>query len=213
MPLDPNPLPPVMALTQDGLALSHEDQARALTAAGVRWIQLRMKHAAPDRWVSTARAVVAICRDAGALCIINDSVDVALAAGADGVHLGRLDGNWSDARRRLGPDRVIGGTVNYADDARRAAASQALNYVGIGPFRFTTTKQNLAPVLGLAGIAALLPLLGPLPAWAIGGVRPDDLPAVRRAGLAGVAVSSSLYLDNQIAANYAAFANAWSADS
>ena len=209
MPLDPAHFPPVMALTQDGLPLSHVEQARALTAAGAHWIQLRMKHAAPDAWLATAREVVAICHDAGALCTINDSVEIALAADADGVHLGKTDGDWIEARTRLGADKLLGGTVNYPDDATRAAAAHALDYVGVGPLRFTTTKQKLAPVLGVEGIAALLPLLGGLPAWAIGGVQPADLPALRRAGLAGVAVSSALYAGSQIAANHAALAQAW----
>lgn len=209
MPPDAAHFPPVMALTQDGLALSHAEQARALTTAGARWIQLRMKHAAPEAWLATAREVVAICHGAGALCTINDSVDLALAAEADGVHLGSRDEAWAAARARLGPGRILGGTVNHAGDARRAAAAGVLDYVGVGPLRFTATKQNLAPVLGLAGIAALLPALGGLPAWAIGGVQPADLPALRRAGLAGVAVSSPLYTTNPIAANYAAFAGAW----
>jgi thiamine-phosphate pyrophosphorylase len=209
MPLDRAHFPPVMALTQDGLALSHIEQARALTAAGARWIQLRMKNAAPDAWLAIARDVVALCHEVGALCTINDSVDIALASHADGVHLGILDGDWIAARARLGPERLLGGTVNFPDDAARAAASRALDYVGIGPLRFTTTKQKLAPILGVAGISALLPFLEGLPAWAIGGVQPDDLPALRRAGLAGVAVSSSLYTNGRVAANHAGFLRAW----
>ena len=210
MPLDPDHFPPVMALTMDGLPLSHTDQARALVAAGSRWIQLRMKNAAPDVWLSTAREVVTICHDAGVLVSINDSVDIALASDADGVHLGSLDEAWIAARARLSPDKILGGTINNADDARRAAASHVLDYVGIGPFRFTATKQKLAPVLGLEGITALLPLLNGLPAWAIGGIQPADLPSLRRAHLAGIAVSSSLYTNNQVAANHAAFVTAWS---
>ncbi|MFA6286810.1 MAG: thiamine phosphate synthase [Opitutaceae bacterium] len=211
MPLDPDHFPPVMALTMDGLPLSHTDQARALVAAGGRWIQLRMKNASPDVWLSTAREVVAIGHEGGALVTINDSVDIALASDADGVHLGSLDEAWIAARARLSPDKILGGTINNADDARRATASHVLDYVGIGPFRFTATKQKLAPVLGLEGIAALLPLLNGLPAWAIGGIQPADLPALRRAHLAGIAVSSSLYTNNQVAANHAAFVTAWSA--
>ena len=200
-----------MALTMDGLSLSHADQARALTAAGAQWIQLRMKDAAPDRWLATAREVVAIGHEGGALVTINDSIEVALASAADGVHLGKLDGDWIAARARLGPEKLLGGTVNDAADARRAAGAHVLDYVGIGPFRFTTTKRKLAPVLGLDGIVALLPLLAGLPAWAIGGIRPADLPSLRRAGLAGVAVASALYADNQISAHHAAFSAAWSA--
>lgn len=211
MSLHPDHFPPVMALTMDGLPLPHANQARALVAAGSRWIQLRMKNAAPDIWLTTAREVVTICHDAGVLCTINDSVDIALASDADGVHLGNLDEAWIAARARLGPDKILGGTVNHRDDASRAAAAHVLDYVGIGPFRFTATKQKLAPVLGLEGIAALLPLLNGLPAWAIGGILPADLPALRHAHLAGIAVSSSLYTNNQVAANHAAFVTAWSA--
>jgi len=213
MPLDPDHFPPVMCLTMDGLPLSHADQARALMDAGAGWVQLRMKNAAPEAWLATAREVVAICHAGGALCTINDNVEIALASDADGVHLGKFDEDWVAARARLGPEKLLGGTVNNAEDARRAASAHVLDYVGIGPLRFTTTKQKLAPVLGLEGIAALLPLLDGLPAWAIGGVQPSDLPALRRAGLAGVAVSSSLYINNQVSANHAAFTAAWSAAS
>lgn len=200
-----------MCLTMDGLPLSHAEQARALVAAGAEWIQLRVKNTAPDAWLAIAREVVAIGHEGGAIVTINDSVEIALASEADGVHLGKLDEDWIAARAKLGNDRILGGTVNNADDARRAAASHVLDYVGIGPLRFTTTKQKLAPVLGLDGIAELLPLLDGLPAWAIGGVLPVDLPAIRAARLAGVAVSSSLYTNNQVSANHAAFAAAWNA--
>ena len=200
-----------MGLTMDGIPLSFVDQARALVAAGAGWIQLRIKNAAPDLWLATAREVVSIGHEGGVLVTINDSVEIALASDADGVHLGKLDEDWIVARARLGPGKLLGGTVNNADDARRAAASHVLDYVGIGPLRFTTTKQKLAPVLGIEGIAALLPLLDGLPAWAIGGVLPTDLPGLRRAHLAGVAVSSSLYANTQVTANHAAFTAAWSA--
>lgn len=213
MPIDVEHFPPVMALTQDGIALSHAEQARALTEAGAGWIQLRMKHAAPAAWLATAREVVELCHATGALCTINDSVEIALESGADGVHLGSHDQDWASARKQLGPDRILGGTVNHAADANRAAAARVLDYVGIGPLRFTSTKQKLAPVLGPAGIAALLPLLDGLPAWAIGGVVPADLPDLRRLGLAGVAVSSSLYHEQRVAANHAAFVDAWASGS
>ena len=211
MPLDPDHFPPVMCLTMDGLPLSHADQARALVAAGAGWVQLRMKNAEFDVWLATAREVVSICHEGGALCTINDNVEIALASDADGVHLGKLDEDWVAARDRLGPEKLLGGTVNNADDARRASSARVLDYVGIGPLRFTTTKQKLAPVLGLEGIAALLPFLDGLPAWAIGGVLPADLPALRRSHLAGVAVSSSLYTQSQVSMNLSAFTAAWPA--
>jgi thiamine-phosphate pyrophosphorylase len=209
MPLDPRQRFPVMAITQDGLPVDHVAQATRLCAAGARWIQLRLKHAAPAPWLATARAVVAACRAHGALCIVNDSVDIALAAGADGVHLGKLDLAWSEARARLGPGRLLGGTVNHADDAARARAAGCLDYVGVGPLRFTTTKQNLSPVLGLEGVRDLVARLGDLPAWVIGGVEPDDLPGVRATGAAGIAVSGALFRGEKIEENYRTFAAAW----
>jgi thiamine-phosphate pyrophosphorylase len=198
-----------MAITQDGLVLDHREQAARLCAAGARWVQLRMKRAAPEVWLATARAVVATCRAHEAVCIVNDSVEIALASGADGVHLGKLDLDWPQARAALGTDRLLGGTVNNAADASRARASGCLDYVGVGPLRFTATKENLAPVLGVAGVRDLLAQLGDLPAWVIGGVGPADLPVLRAVGAAGAAVSSALYRNGRVEENVRAFSAAW----
>jgi thiamine-phosphate pyrophosphorylase len=208
MPLDPTHFP-VMCITQDGLPLTHAGQAARLCAAGARWIQLRMKNTTPSAWLATAREVVAACHTHGALCIVNDSVDIALAAGADGVHLGKLDPDWHEARRRLGRLRLVGGTVNNLEDAVRALTAGCLDYVGVGPLRFTTTKQKLAPVLGLDGVRACIARLDRLPAWVIGGVETTDLPALRAAGAAGAAVSGALFRPDQIEENYRAVAAAW----
>jgi thiamine-phosphate pyrophosphorylase len=198
-----------MCITQDSLPLTHVAQAARLCAAGARWIQLRMKNAAPDAWLATAREVVAICHAHGALCIVNDNVDIALAAGADGVHLGKPDPDWRQARSRLGPLCLIGGTVNNVDDADRALAAGCLDYVGVGPLRFTTTKQKLAPLLGFDGVIACIVRLENLPAWVIGGVEATDLPALRAVGAAGAAVSGALFRQDKIEGNYRAFAVAW----
>ena len=187
-------LPPVMALTLDGVpGLDHAAQARALCAAGARWIQFRTKAGDPAARLAQARAVVAACHDGGALCVVNDSAELAVGSGADGAHLGAGDGDWREARDVLGPWRILGGTVNDLAGAARAREAACLDYAGIGPLRFTSTKRGLAPVLGLAGIAALAAELSPLPCWAIGGVLPADLPGLRGAGAAGVAVSSALF--------------------
>jgi thiamine-phosphate pyrophosphorylase len=208
MPLEAVARFPVMCLTQDGLEIGHVEQARRLCAAGARWIQLRMKGAAPDHWRATAAEVVTICHAHAAVCIVNDSVEVTLAAGADGVHLGREDLDWSSARTRLGPDLIIGGTVNDAPAADRAREAHCLDYVGVGPLRFTATKLKLAPVLGLAGIRDVLGRLGDLPAWVIGGVEAADLPSVRAVGAAGVAVSSALFRGGRLEDNFGAFVEA-----
>lgn len=201
----------VMCITQDGIGLSHLAQIEQLCAAGARWVQLRMKGASRREWVETARVAVASCRRAGALCVINDSVEVAIESGADGVHLGGLDEDWRAARRRLGAAPILGGTVNNERDARRALESGCLDYVGIGPWRFTSTKKNLSPVLEVAGVRRLISLIDGIPAWVIGGIEPADLPSVRSLGAAGVAVSSGLYRGLRIADNFGAYASAWTA--
>ena len=201
----------LMCLTLDGQAWSHEEQADRLCYAGARWIQLRMKQVALPQWIATACAVVDVCRAHGAVCIVNDSVEVALASRADGVHLGRCDEGWGEARRRLGPGPLLGGTVNNAEDARRVIDAGCLDYVGVGPWRFTATKHRLAPVLGADGARSLVTMLDGVHAWVIGGIEPGDLAAVRATGAAGVAVASGLFRGNHVEANFNAYAAAWAA--
>jgi thiamine-phosphate pyrophosphorylase len=209
MPLDRTQLHPVMCLTQDGLPLSHGEQAQRLCRAGARWIQLRMKNATVEAWLTAASEVVTTCRAHGAVCIVNDSVDVAIASGADGVHLGKLDLEWRAARRRLGPQKIIGGTINNAEDARRAIDADCLDYVGIGPWRFTANKKNLAPLLPPGEIRTLVAQLDGLPAWVIGGIEATDLPAVRALGATGAAVSTALFRGPDVAENYRSLVAGW----
>jgi thiamine-phosphate pyrophosphorylase len=211
MALDPSRRHPLMAITQNGVDLGHAEQVRRLCAAGVRWVQLRMKDAPRAEWLAAAHEAVAACRAHGAVCIINDSVEIALESGADGVHLGRLDLEWREARRRLGPERILGGTINYDADAARAVAAGCLDYVGVGPLRFTRTKKELAPLRGFDGIRALVALLPGLPAWAIGGVEVADVAPLRALGVAGTAVCSALLRGGAVNENVAAFQAAWPA--
>ena len=213
MALDPARRFPLMAITQSGGPISQADQAAQLCAAGVRWIQLRMKDTPPDIWLAAAREVAAICRSHGVICIINDSVDIALEVGADGAHLGRTDLDWREARRRLGPERILGGTVNYASEARKAVEAGCLDYAGVGPLRFTRTKKELSPLQGYEGIRDLVGILGPIPAWAIGGIEAADVPVLRGLGAAGVAVCSALLRNGTVDGNVRAFLEAWPAPS
>lgn len=202
-----------MCLTQDGLPWSHAEQARRLCAGGARWVQLRMKDAEPTEWLETARAVVGICHRTSAICVINDSVEIALEAGADGVHLGKLDQAWRTARERLGPSKILGGTINNLEDVERAKSAGCLDYVGVGPWRFTSNKKNLAPLLGQDGVQGLIDALNGLPAWIIGGVERTDLAHVRSTGATGVAISSALYRGGAIEENVRAFIADWQEDS
>ena len=203
----------VMCITRDGLPLSHADQTEQLCRAGARWIQLRIKNTVQGEWLNTAREFVEVCRSQGAVCIINDSVDIAIEVGADGVHLGKQDEDWNEARRRLGPRMLLGGTVNNEIDAARAIGSGCLDYVGIGPWRYTTTKKNLSPVLGAAGVRSLVAMLDGLPAWVIGGIEPADAAEVRATGAMGVAISSGLFRGGRVEANFKNYAAAWAGEA
>jgi thiamine-phosphate pyrophosphorylase len=202
---------PLMCLTQDGTGLSHGEQASRLAAAGARIVQLRMKGASAGAWLSEARAAAEACHSHGAILIVNDSVPVALGSGADGVHLGTADGGWAEARRLLGPGMILGGTVNTPGEARLARECSCLDYAGVGPLRFTTTKAKLSPLLGMDGIRALLAELGGLPAWVIGGVRAEDLPAIRSAGARGAAVSSAVHEGGRLEESLGVLLAAWEA--
>ena len=209
MPLDPRRRFPVMCLTQDGLGVSHSTQVSRLCAAGAKWIQLRMKEASDPVRRTEARACVDECRRHGSILIVNDRVDIALESGADGVHLGRLDAGWTEARRLLGPSFIIGGTVNNPGDARLAVSSGCLDYAGVGPLRFTATKRALSPVIGIDGAGRLIRELRGLPAWVIGGVEPADMTGIREAGAAGAAVSSCLFREDLIERNFCELLESW----
>lgn len=203
----------LQCITMDGIELSHADQATQLCEAGAKWIQLRMKSAPPQVVKRTVGKILPVCRDHGVLLIINDHFQVALETGAGGAHLGKTDFPWAEARSIAGPEMVIGGTVNSLEDARAALASRSLDYVGVGPFRQTNTKENLAPVLEETDLEEIVEFLGDLPKVVIGGVTPGDLPVIAHLGADGVAVSSGLLNGRTLAANLKAYLTAWPVDA
>lgn len=167
-----------------------------LARLGVTGFQVRAKHwSAPvaDRVaLRLARDVVAAVRPHGAMVVVDDRVDVALAAGADGVHLGALDLPVAEVRQlasRVAPDLVVGATCRDADDVRRARAEGA-DYAGIGPVFDTLSKPGLPASLGLDAISAAT---GALPLLAIGGIDADRARLARAAGAHGVAVIGALW--------------------
>lgn len=168
---------------------------RLALEGGCRWIQLRMKHTTEADVVAAGREARRLCTAYGARLIVDDYVHLVDPIGADGVHLGRTDMPIDEARRRLGPDKIIGGTANTIDDIRQVARAGA-NYIGCGPLRFTTTKERLAPLLGIEGYRRLIAQMHEegiaLPLYAIGGITADDLPALVEAGVDGIAVSGSV---------------------
>jgi len=173
---------------------SVEETAASALRGGARLLELRVKAAATGDLVEIARRVAALCDPAGALLLVNDDAGAAVAAGADGVHVGQTDLPPVDARRVVGPERLVGLSVHDAPEAAIARAARnagALDYVGIGTVFSSALKSDLAPQ-GPEGVRALLPLLLDLPGYAIGGIGAGNVAAVMASGVHGVAVSSAI---------------------
>ena len=162
---------------------------------GCRWIQLRMKDATDDEIRPVALKAQALCKEFGATFIIDDHVQLVKEIHADGVHLGKKDMPISEARKILGNEMIIGGTANTLDDVKCHWEAGA-NYIGCGPFRFTTTKKGLSPILGLEGYREIvngMKNLGiNLPIVAIGGITPNDIPDILATGITGIALSGTI---------------------
>ena len=171
------------------------DSARMALEGGCRWIQLRMKEATEEEVEKEAIRVQDLCRQYGATFIIDDHVALAKKLHADGVHLGKKDMPIAEARKLLGKDFIIGGTANTFEDVQMHYAAGA-DYIGCGPFRFTTTKKNLSPVLGLEGYRNIVSRMKEaginLPIVAIGGIAFEDIPTIMQTGVSGIALSGSI---------------------
>lgn len=175
--------------------ISYAEGIRMALEGGCRWIQLRMKDAPAEEIIACAEEVIPLCRRHGAKFLLDDHVELVRQLGADGVHLGKNDMPVDEARKILGPDIIIGGTANTIEDIIRLH-KQGADYIGCGPFRFTTTKKNLSPILGLDGyksIVVKMKELGiDLPIVAIGGITVEDIPAVMETGVSGIALSGAI---------------------
>ncbi|WP_101573479.1 thiamine phosphate synthase [Alistipes sp. cv1] len=179
--------------------------------AGGRWIQLRMKDASAEVIVCRGKEMLALCRKRRAVLVVNDAPQLAVAIGADGVHLGQADMPPIEARRIIGDGAVIGSTANTFEQIV-ARNDGETDYVGLGPFRFTTTKKNLSPVLGTEGYRTILGRMRteniPLPVVAIGGIELPDIPQIMRTGVDGIALSGAIARADSPATTTANFLNA-----
>ena len=171
------------------------DSVRIALEGGCRWIQLRMKEASPEEILPIALEALPLCRKYNATFIIDDHVEIAKQIKADGVHLGKLDMPITEARKTLGKDFIIGGTSNTFEDIQMLYKDGA-DYIGCGPVRYTTTKKNLSPVLGLEGYRRIISQMNKtnihLPIVAIGGITPKDIPSLMETGITGIALSGSI---------------------
>jgi thiamine-phosphate pyrophosphorylase len=162
---------------------------------GCREIQLRMKDVSPDIVESSGKRAKELCKKYEARLYIDDHVEVCKSIGAAGVHLGKLDMPVRQARKILGDNFIIGGTANTFDDILELASAGA-DYIGLGPFRYTETKKNLSPLLGLSGYREIIKRCRTdnilLPVYAIGGITTDDISGILETGISGIALSSTI---------------------
>lgn len=182
-------------ITHHNGRFSYLDSARMALEGGCRWIQLRMKQAEEAEFIETARQVRRLCDSYQATFILDDHVEWVQLVKADGVHLGLKDMPIDEARRILGLEAIIGGTANTIDDVVMHAQRGA-NYIGCGPFRFTTTKEKLSPILGLEGYRKITQGMKErginLPIVAIGGITRADIPDIMKTGVSGIALSGTI---------------------
>ena len=188
-------LPKVYPLTDVVISgLSHAEQVKRLAAGGATIIQLREKKMAPRAFYDEAKAAVDIARKAGIRLIINDRVDIALAVGADGVHLGQDDLPVESARVLLGSDAIIGLSTHNLQQAEKALNSP-VSYIALGPIFTTRTKSNPDPELGLSRLQQISNVVKSIPLVAIGGITPKNATDVIAAGADSVAQISFLLSD------------------
>jgi thiamine-phosphate pyrophosphorylase len=159
-----------------------------------------MKDADEALLEETAIIVQEMCKNYGATFIIDDNVLLAKKIKADGVHLGKNDMPVAEARKILGGDFIIGGTVNSFEDIEKVLSNATPDYFGCGPFRFTTTKQKLAPILGLEGYKNITSKMKEnniqIPLVAIGGIGKEDIPSIFECGVGGIALSGGVLKAN-----------------
>ena len=166
---------------------------------GVNWVQLRMKKAPYQEFLEHAKVIRHITQEYGAKLIINDNVQIASEVDADGVHLGMNDTAIHDARLQLGKNKIIGGTCNTFEDIILRTC-QNVDYIGLGPLRFTATKDTLSPILGFEGFKEIFKQLHgrniTTPIIGIGGIEPEDICELQNIGLHGVAVAGVINREN-----------------
>ncbi|MBW1997991.1 MAG: thiamine phosphate synthase [Deltaproteobacteria bacterium] len=169
---------------------SHIELARLAIEGGADTIQLRQKTGSTREMITVAREMKTLCREAGVVFIVNDRIDVAIAAKADGVHLGQEDFPIPLAKELLGRDGIIGGSAATFEEAEKCLREGA-DYIGFGPVFPTSSKDDAGPVSGVEILRRVVDSLS-LPIIAIGGISPENVEQVLSAGAYGIAVISAV---------------------
>ncbi len=162
---------------------------------GCKWIQLRMKEADEQAVCQAVAILKNLCREHNAILILDDYVELTARLDVDGVHLGKNDMSPTEARKILGEKHIIGGTANTFDDIVELHR-QGVDYIGLGPYRHTETKQNLSPILGIEGYRNIISQCNnagiTTPIVAIGGIETNDISDLMHTGISGIAVSGTI---------------------
>lgn len=191
-------------ITSDHSDISHADQAIRAYKAGCKWVQLRMKEATNEQIEVETLKILPTANEFKAILLINDHVDIVLKTGAHGVHLGKSDMCPAEARKILGTNFIIGGTANTTEDIV-SLINKGVDYVGLGPYRFTTTKKNLSPIIGEAGYKNIMSELHQqkleIPIIAIGGILENDIESIKQTGIYGIALAGAILEKNEIEEN------------
>ena len=171
------------------------EEVQMALEGGCKWIQLRLKDASDEEFRQTALEIIPLCQESEAFLVFDDRVELAMEMSVHGVHLGKNDMNPLLARETMGAEAIIGCTANTAADIK-AFKGWDVDYVGLGPFRYTTKKEKLSPVIGLDGYAAIVNEVRAedilLPIVAIGGITIDDIDAIMQTGVNGIAMSGAI---------------------
>lgn len=171
------------------------EQVKMVLEGGCKWIQLRMKEATDEEVKAVTEELIPLCKEADAILVIDDRVELVKEMQVTGVHLGKKDMPVAEARNLLEGGPIIGATANTAGDIF-ALKGIDVDYVGLGPFRHTTTKENLSPILGLEGYSKIMKEIREagvqLPVVAIGGITLEDIDDVMATGVNGVAISGAI---------------------
>ncbi len=188
-------IPKLHYISQGESPKVHIEHIQKACTSGAELVQLRLKNCSEKKLLKLATQAREITSHFQTRLIINDHYKIAKAVKADGVHLGKTDTCPLDARKTLYNWQIIGGTANTLDDCQ-TLIKKDVDYIGLGPFRFTDTKTNLSPVLGLNVYTALIDALNTkTPILAIGGITLEDVPAILKTGISGIAVSGAITQD------------------
>ena len=192
-------LPKLHYISQGLNPNDHLQNIKLILDAGVKLVQLRLKNISEDIYIECAIKAKELCIKHDALLIINDNPLVAKKSKADGIHLGLDDMKILDVKKII-THKIIGGTANTFEHVQQRCTEQ-VDYIGLGPYRFTTTKEKLSPILGIEGYQCIIEQMKKenlnTPIYAIGGIELQDIESIIKTGVYGIAVSGLITHANQ----------------